>query len=325
MDGRNSGRSLGLPSDQVEGGFPACRALTVPRIDHPRRPNDRSPMPDKGSAIRLSRRCHKGHGQPAPLHRPHAGNGAIRLCATPRQTRPHSKPRAQLAFKDWMTHGILQFTLSIAFRYVLHRGEGRDIRCRESCISANMPHGPPQNTGSRVRAATRVLGAPGTLCFWFVGPPWLQRRPPRNRTTLPPPREDAARTSTRSHGGGRAVRNRCGDKTAPEKGPVTQHDRTVHATPPAPQAHSCDGGPLQATEGGLTLSTNLLGQMATANAAHHPACGSRATIYISSSAAEARRATGRVRRPNIPSSRENGTVIPAPLPNLDCTQRGRAV
>ena len=42
--------------------------------------------------------------------------------------------RAQLAFKDSMVHGILQFTPSIAFRYVLHRCESRDIRCRESFI-----------------------------------------------------------------------------------------------------------------------------------------------------------------------------------------------
>lgn len=41
-------------------------------------------------------------------------------------------PRAQLAFKDSMVRGILQFTPSIAFRYVLHRCESRDIRCRES-------------------------------------------------------------------------------------------------------------------------------------------------------------------------------------------------
>lgn len=41
-------------------------------------------------------------------------------------------PRAQLAFKDSMVHGILQFTPSIAFRYVLHRCESLDIRCRES-------------------------------------------------------------------------------------------------------------------------------------------------------------------------------------------------
>jgi len=40
--------------------------------------------------------------------------------------------RAQLAFKNSMIHGILQFTPSIAFCYVLHRCESLDIRCRES-------------------------------------------------------------------------------------------------------------------------------------------------------------------------------------------------
>ena len=39
---------------------------------------------------------------------------------------------AQLAFKNSMVRGILQFTPSIAFRCVLHRCESRDIRCRES-------------------------------------------------------------------------------------------------------------------------------------------------------------------------------------------------
>ena len=40
--------------------------------------------------------------------------------------------QAQLAFKNSMIRGILQFTSSIAFRYVLHRCESLDIRCRES-------------------------------------------------------------------------------------------------------------------------------------------------------------------------------------------------
>ncbi|KAG8612080.1 hypothetical protein MANES_S023652v8 [Manihot esculenta] len=40
--------------------------------------------------------------------------------------------RAQLAFKNSMVRGILQFTPSIAFCCVLHRCESRDIRCRES-------------------------------------------------------------------------------------------------------------------------------------------------------------------------------------------------
>ena len=38
-------------------------------------------------------------------------------------------PEAQCAFKDLMTHGILQFALRIAFRCVLHRCKSQDIRC----------------------------------------------------------------------------------------------------------------------------------------------------------------------------------------------------
>ena len=48
--------------------------------------------------------------------------------------------RAQLAFKNSMVHGILQFTPSIAFCYVLHRCVSRDIRCRESFIIKKKPH-----------------------------------------------------------------------------------------------------------------------------------------------------------------------------------------
>lgn len=42
---------------------------------------------------------------------------------------PSDKPRAQLAFKNSMIRGILQFTLRIAFRCVLHRCKSQDIRC----------------------------------------------------------------------------------------------------------------------------------------------------------------------------------------------------
>lgn len=42
---------------------------------------------------------------------------------------PLVKPRAQLAFKNSMIRGILQFTLRIAFRCVLHRCKSQDIRC----------------------------------------------------------------------------------------------------------------------------------------------------------------------------------------------------
>ena len=47
--------------------------------------------------------------------------------------------RAQLAFKNSMVHGILQFTPSIAFCYVLHRCVSRDIRCRESFMVFERP------------------------------------------------------------------------------------------------------------------------------------------------------------------------------------------
>ncbi|KAI3779562.1 hypothetical protein L2E82_09283 [Cichorium intybus] len=46
---------------------------------------------------------------------------------------------AQLAFKNSMVHGILQFTPSIAFCYVLHRCVSRDIRCRESFVILRRP------------------------------------------------------------------------------------------------------------------------------------------------------------------------------------------
>uniref|UniRef100_A0A9I9DV69 Uncharacterized protein n=1 Tax=Cucumis melo TaxID=3656 RepID=A0A9I9DV69_CUCME len=41
------------------------------------------------------------------------------------------KLRVQLAFKDSMVYGIMQFTLSITFRYILHQSESQDIHCCE--------------------------------------------------------------------------------------------------------------------------------------------------------------------------------------------------
>ncbi|KAG6414460.1 hypothetical protein SASPL_127185 [Salvia splendens] len=67
---------------------------------------------------------------PRPGYRRRVGGDAMRDAQA---DVPSAKwLRAQLAFKDSMVHGILQFTPSIAFRYVLHRCESRDIRCRES-------------------------------------------------------------------------------------------------------------------------------------------------------------------------------------------------
>ena len=76
-----------------------------------------------------------GPGRPGPLPGPPPlplGKGGARSergQPTLRQTCSRPKPRAQYAFKDSMIHGILQFTLSIAFRCVLHRCGSQDIRC----------------------------------------------------------------------------------------------------------------------------------------------------------------------------------------------------
>ena len=83
------------------------------------------------------------------------------------------RPRAQLAFKDSMVRGILQFTPSIAFRYVLHRCESRDIRCRESfrymydrCWvgrSGRAPRGRGRGALRAVRCSLAPAGA-GVVC-----------------------------------------------------------------------------------------------------------------------------------------------------------------
>lgn len=78
--------------------------------------------------------------------------------------------RAQLAFKDSMVHGILQFTPSIAFRYVLHRCESRDIRCRESflhCEETRRPLVPRAGVRGALRSFRFSLArlAPGVALF----------------------------------------------------------------------------------------------------------------------------------------------------------------
>ena len=71
-----------------------------------------------------------------------------------------------------MVHGILQFTPSIAFRYVLHRCESRDIRCRESFFLTDEAQVPPTHAADGARGAgcrfrySLALSAPG-----FVGRP----------------------------------------------------------------------------------------------------------------------------------------------------------
>ena len=69
-----------------------------------------------------------GHVRPGTSP-PVKGKGWARGEPTLRQACSRPKSRAQYAFKDSMIHGILQFTLRIAFRCVLHRCGSQDIRC----------------------------------------------------------------------------------------------------------------------------------------------------------------------------------------------------
>ena len=83
-------------------------------------------------------------------------------------------PRAQLAFKDSMVRGILQFTPGIAFRYVLHRCESRDIRCRESCGLNSF--------ATRGTASKLDMAAGYAQCSLTPSAPWvlLPRAPTRS-------------------------------------------------------------------------------------------------------------------------------------------------
>ncbi|CAN7092776.1 unnamed protein product, partial [Brassica rapa subsp. narinosa] len=69
------------------------------------------------------------HGRSASVPYPREDGGTT-ICDTQADVPSARRLGAQLAFKDSMVHGILQFTPSIAFCYVLHRCESRDIRCR---------------------------------------------------------------------------------------------------------------------------------------------------------------------------------------------------
>ncbi|PHT26133.1 Regulator of rDNA transcription protein 15 [Capsicum baccatum] len=100
-----------------------------------------------------------------------------------------------------MVHGILQFTPSIAFRYVLHRCESRDIRCRESFVFTEEARVPPTHAADGARGAgcrfehSLALSAPG-----FVG------RPPRAPGRARRGRGGGARAECRSTPPARAPR-----------------------------------------------------------------------------------------------------------------------
>ncbi|KAK4360157.1 hypothetical protein RND71_019109 [Anisodus tanguticus] len=134
---------------------------------------------------RGARRPHPPATPPRPAWRRGAA-GATR-CVTPSARAPAQWLRAQLAFKDSMVHGILQFTPSIAFRYVLHRCESRDIRCRESFSFQK------QHTSARARGAG---GGPSIQYSLALSAPGFVSRPPRASTRRG--REGAARRGRRS-------------------------------------------------------------------------------------------------------------------------------
>ena len=121
-------------------------------------------------------------------------------------------PRAQLAFKDSVVRGILQFTPGTAFRYVLHRCESRDIRCRESYgvrlpSAAEPPPPPALPTPERGRTDGRAAGAPPLprSCSLAPSAPGLVRPPPAApHAAVAPPRPMGRGSGPRGEcGGGR--------------------------------------------------------------------------------------------------------------------------
>ncbi|WZY94018.1 hypothetical protein YC2023_066347 [Brassica napus] len=73
------------------------------------------------------------HGRSAYVPYPREDGGTT-ICDTHADVPSARRLGEQLAFKDSMVHGILQFTPSIAFCYVLHRWESRDIHCQEGLV-----------------------------------------------------------------------------------------------------------------------------------------------------------------------------------------------
>lgn len=126
--------------------------------------------PRRGSECFSAGRARGAHGRPVSAPRDAAaGWGRAPGGSTVRDAQagvPSAGwPRAQLAFKDSMVHGILQFTPSIAFRYVLHRCESRDIRCRESSkfrTRGGIPAGMPRSFQDSIpwRPSRRGFGSP---------------------------------------------------------------------------------------------------------------------------------------------------------------------
>uniref|UniRef100_A0A6N2MTU4 Senescence-associated protein n=1 Tax=Salix viminalis TaxID=40686 RepID=A0A6N2MTU4_SALVM len=141
--------------------FPGSLAVTrgiLPMLGGPEVPGRQARDRVEG----LSTTACRGNRRRGLDFRPTTGGSARETSIRPRPREPRGvgatmrdtqadvpstrRPRAQLAFKDSMVHGILQFTPSIAFRYVLHRCESRDIRCRES-FRLSQKEGAPRHRG----------------------------------------------------------------------------------------------------------------------------------------------------------------------------------
>ncbi|KAH7663385.1 hypothetical protein IHE45_14G050600 [Dioscorea alata] len=158
------------PTSRVGPCNPSVARRVPTRVEGARRPRELGASPVQRSSRPAPHRGRAGAGL-----RPAARRGAsLRVRARARAGATRSRdaqagvpstgwPRAQLVFKDSMVHGILQFTPSIAFRYVLHRCESRDIRCRESCDSCVVSFlraGARRPGGAAARSEGRdVLGA----------------------------------------------------------------------------------------------------------------------------------------------------------------------
>ncbi|KAL4554393.1 hypothetical protein LXL04_039403 [Taraxacum kok-saghyz] len=129
--------------------------------------------PPKGTPIWTNRTTSTGGQSPLPitkttLKRSMMGGDAMRDAQA--GVPSTGWLQAQLAFKNSMVHGILQFTPSIAFCYVLHRCVSRDIRCRESFVIQRRTRSEctPQ-TGHNKSCPSRLLfslahAVPGSFC-----------------------------------------------------------------------------------------------------------------------------------------------------------------
>lgn len=108
---RNIGDREGRVASKPAGSTEACDKAPYARGPDATPPLPFGPVPRGGGT--------------AAQHTSRAGGLAMTLG----QACPPECQGAQCAFKDSMIHGILQFTLLIAFRCVLHRCRNQEIRC----------------------------------------------------------------------------------------------------------------------------------------------------------------------------------------------------